>query len=133
MWYTRFRADTKLGYRIYISPSATPTDYDEQLNDKSMLGYVTRIMDKFANTINVYIFSRSNDLPLAYGWKNGMKVYLEDDITVRGLKETFYGPDNYHQILVGCKGRTMLDSDNLALAVRGFCRHDPRIVFWRQL
>merc|ERR1719474_2303578 len=35
-------------------------------------------------------------------------------------------------VRAGCYGRMMEDGDNLALAVRTFCKRDPKIVLWEE-
>ena len=35
------------------------------------------------------------------------------------------------KLLVGCRGRMFADTDNLALAVRAFCKRDPNILIWK--
>eukprot|EP00386_Alphamonas_edax_P007612 GDKI01025359.1.p1 GENE.GDKI01025359.1~~GDKI01025359.1.p1 ORF type:complete len:169 (+),score=32.21 GDKI01025359.1:58-507(+) len=68
------------------------------------------------------------------GWTNGKKLYLDDNTTVAELKALVYeGKDKIPEnVAVGCRGRMMEDSDNLALAVRAFCKRDPKIVLWRE-
>lgn len=65
-------------------------------------------------------------------WKNGTKFYVDDNITVKEMKQKIYEnqplPDN---LKVGCKGRMMEDDDNLAMAVRAFCKRDPKVILWR--
>eukprot|EP00442_Polarella_glacialis_P035097 CAMPEP_0115161786 /NCGR_PEP_ID=MMETSP0227-20121206/71596_1 /TAXON_ID=89957 /ORGANISM="Polarella glacialis, Strain CCMP 1383" /LENGTH=62 /DNA_ID=CAMNT_0002573917 /DNA_START=66 /DNA_END=254 /DNA_ORIENTATION=+ len=54
--------------------------------------------------------------------------------TVKDLKESVYGEAGKVPAAVraGCHGRMMEDGDNLALAVRTFCRRDPKIVLWEE-
>lgn len=91
-------------------------------------------------------------------WTNGRKYYLPDDATVSDLKNLVYSeqkpleakqkelepsseeskgadPEPQYQdpseLLVGCRGRMFEDTDNLAMAVRAFCRRDPNILIWK--
>lgn len=92
-------------------------------------------------------------------WKNGRKYYLPDEATVSDLKSLVYADQkpvdarqeaektaasiesedteatpryqDPSQLLVGCKGRMFEDTDNLAMAVRAFCRRDPNILIWK--
>lgn len=67
-------------------------------------------------------------------WKNGVKFYCHPDLSVSQFKELVF--DGFSNVpvdaVVGCKGRMFEDSDNLALAVRSFCKNDPRVVVWRE-
>merc|ERR1711953_1636002 len=67
-------------------------------------------------------------------WKNGSGFYFPAMATVQDLKEVVYkGADKVPKdVRAGCHGRMMEDSDNLALAVRTFCRRDPKIVLWQE-
>merc|ERR1711924_407094 len=67
-------------------------------------------------------------------WKNGSGFYFSAMSTVRDLKESVYGSADKvpKAVRAGCRGRMMEDSDNLALAVRTFCRRDPKIVLWEE-
>lgn len=69
---------------------------------------------------------------LFFSWKNGPAYYLTAMATVKDLKEKVYEGNVPPAVRAGCHGRMMEDSDNLALAVRTFCRRDPRIVFWEE-
>lgn len=89
-------------------------------------------------------------------WENGRKYYLPDEATVSDLKNLVYSeqkpldarqkeeasdktgqtePKPQYQdpshLLVGCKGRVFEDSDNLAMAVKAFCRRHPNILIWK--
>ena len=65
------------------------------------------------------------------GFSNGNSFYLGGGATVQDLKEKVYGKKKTPStVRAGCSGRMFEDSDNLAIAVRSFCRRDPRIVFW---
>ncbi|BAM41915.1 conserved hypothetical protein [Theileria orientalis strain Shintoku] len=140
IWYVRYRADTKLGYRLYISPTAGgPLDYLElseippnqksKNNDSFISSSVEFLADKYKWFTNK-VFKPG---PMVKYWENGRKIYLSDDLTVRGLKKLLYGDEESSKdVLVGCKGRVMNDNDNLALATRAFCKRDPRLVLWRE-
>ncbi len=67
-------------------------------------------------------------------WSNGKTVYTPSvNSTVGDLKKLVYKSDEIPASLkVGCRGRMMEDSDNLALAVKSFCRRDPRILMWTE-
>ncbi|SOV10124.1 conserved Plasmodium protein, unknown function [Plasmodium sp. DRC-Itaito] len=103
IWTTRYRADTQLGYFFYIN--------DEKL----------------------YPTYRHNIIKKKMKWKNGSKFYLNDNVTVKDAKNIIYeGEKNVpDKIKLGCKGRIMDDNDNLAMAVRAFCKRDPKIFIWQ--
>uniref|UniRef100_A0A3B0MYT8 Uncharacterized protein n=1 Tax=Theileria annulata TaxID=5874 RepID=A0A3B0MYT8_THEAN len=141
IWYVRYRADTKLGYRLYISPTAGgPLDYlelsdipadkkDDSKNESFLTSSYEFLLDKY-NWFSKKVLKSG---PPIKHWKNGNKVYLSDDLTVKELKKLIYGDsDSSKDVLVGCKGRVMKDEDNLALATRAFCKRDPRLVLWRE-
>jgi len=71
---------------------------------------------------------------LISSWKNGSAFYFPAMATVKDLKESVYGDASKVPAAVraGCHGRMMEDADNLALAVRTFCRRDPKIVLWEE-
>merc|ERR1712061_979970 len=54
-------------------------------------------------------------------------VFIAD----KDLKEQVYmGADKVPAaVRAGCHGRMMEDTDNVALAVRTFCKRDPKIIF----
>ncbi|ORM39925.1 uncharacterized protein BXIN_1282 [Babesia sp. Xinjiang] len=145
IWYTRFRADTKLGYRLYISPTAGgPIDYTDKIDSAAMRkqdddsgeissSYLLDALNYVDDTVMGLWRRITGSRPLIEGFKNGKKVYLDDSATVTDLKNAVYGQRAIENkdVLVGCKGRIMQDDDNLALATRAFCRRDPRIVLWR--
>ncbi|KAK1444486.1 hypothetical protein BgAZ_103970 [Babesia gibsoni] len=145
MWYTRYRAETKLGYRLYIAPTAGgPIDYEGEIDASSLMKEAegpkedtVSMLLKGLNYVDDTIVGAWNKLQgkkeLIDGFKNGKKVYLEDSATVGDLKKMVYGKDAlaYADVLVGCKGRVMQNDDNLALSTRAFCKRDPRIVLWR--
>eukprot|EP00929_Paragymnodinium_shiwhaense_P102490 TRINITY_DN6568_c0_g1_i1.p1 TRINITY_DN6568_c0_g1~~TRINITY_DN6568_c0_g1_i1.p1 ORF type:complete len:154 (+),score=47.93 TRINITY_DN6568_c0_g1_i1:82-543(+) len=71
---------------------------------------------------------------LVSAWKNGSVFYFPAMATVKDLKEATYGSADKvpKAVRAGCYGRMMEDSDNLALAVRTFCKRDPKIVLWEE-
>merc|ERR1711937_181638 len=71
---------------------------------------------------------------LFFGWKNGSVFYFPAMATVADLKNAVYeGTDKVPAAAkAGCYGRVMEDTDNLALAVRTFCKRDPKIVLWEE-
>ncbi|AFZ81271.1 hypothetical protein BEWA_006800 [Theileria equi strain WA] len=139
LWYIRYRADTKLGYRLYISPTALgPLDYlDKVDSSKETLEEEAKepsVFEKIGEKFEWLTEKVSGSAPLVKNWTNGKKIYLPDDVTVSDLKRLVYGNNTAAQrdVLVGCKGRIMNNDDNLALATRAFCKRDPRLVLWRE-
>merc|ERR1712151_820975 len=66
-------------------------------------------------------------------WKNGSSFYFPAMATVKDLKDSVYkGVEVPKNVKAGCYGRMMEDTDNLALAVRTFCKRDPKIVLWEE-
>lgn len=108
----RYRAETKLGYHVFIT--------DDSLEPKPHLPK--------------WLAFKSLGLEKYFTWKNGSKFYCSEDITVSQFKEKLFGgPLNVPMgAAIGCKGRMFEDSDNLALAVRSFCKRDPRLLVWRE-
>mmetsp|Transcript_23561 Transcript_23561/g.51915 ORF Transcript_23561/g.51915 Transcript_23561/m.51915 type:complete len:155 (+) Transcript_23561:55-519(+) len=106
LYYVRNRAETQFKYRLYIADKEIMPDTSKS---------VTGMMD----------------------FKNGTSMYFSGTATVADAKQTFY---SYHgagmsppaHVRVGCHGRMMEDSDNLALAVRSFCKRDPMLVLWEE-
>ncbi|SOV74926.1 conserved Plasmodium protein, unknown function [Plasmodium reichenowi] len=100
---TRYRADTQLGYFFYINDEKLYPSYRHNIINKKMK------------------------------WKNGSKFYLDDNVTVKEAKRIIYqGEENIpEKIKLGCKGRIMDDKDNLAMAVRAFCKRDPKVIIWQ--
>lgn len=122
----RYRADTKLGYHVFIADPSLYPDLSHKWIGKT--------------------------------WENGRKFYLPDEATVSDLKKLVYSEQKPQadgradkeatpgategkepklqyqdpsQLLAGCKGRMFEDTDNLAMAVRAFCRRDPSILIWK--
>ncbi|KEP66320.1 UNVERIFIED_CONTAM: hypothetical protein HHA_260180 [Hammondia hammondi] len=100
IFYTRFRADSKLGYHVFINEEKIYPDYSQNYFDTK--------------------------------WTNGRKFYLDDETTVEQLKAQIYGgkavPEN---VKVACRGRVFEDADNVAMAVRAFCKRDPRLLLFQ--
>eukprot|EP00392_Amoebophrya_sp_AT5.2_P013081 g13192.t1 len=117
LFYIRWRAETQYKYNVYLeSPSLYPTYQNER-------GFL-------------HLF-RS----LAFGagtagggyWSNGSVFYGNAGMSVADLKNAVYpSEDKPSGLKVGCRGRMMEDTDNLALAVKSFCRRDPRILMWTE-
>ncbi|SPJ08165.1 conserved Plasmodium protein, unknown function [Plasmodium sp. DRC-Itaito] len=103
IWTTRYRADTQLGYFFYINDEKLYPSYGHNMIKKKMK------------------------------WKNGSKFYLDDNVTVKDAKRIIYqGEENIpKKIKLGCRGRIMDDNDNLAMAVRAFCKRDPKVFIWQ--
>merc|ERR1711862_915824 len=105
LFYVRWRAETQYKYNVFIADkTVTPPDHKNW------------VIGMFKN------------------WKNGKGLYFPAMATVKDLKETVYSPYGGvpKGVRAGCHGRMMEDSDNLALAVRTFCRRDPKIVLWEE-
>jgi len=116
----RWRAETQYKYNVYIAEKENYPSYECERGIGHML----------------YSAIFGNGVAGAGGgyWSNGAVFYFKEDQTVGGLKEAVYKssqvpPEN---LKVGCRGRVMNDSDNLALAVKNFCRRDPRILMWEE-
>ncbi|CAA9986328.1 conserved Plasmodium protein, unknown function [Plasmodium knowlesi strain H] len=130
IWSTRYRADTKLGYYIYINEEklypnksieagATSDGVGSWTDSASLLDYL------YAKYFYMY-----NKLTKKK-WKNGTKFYLDDGVTVADVKKMLYSEEEIPRNLkLGCRGRMMEDTDNLAMAVRAFCKRDPKIFIW---
>jgi hypothetical protein len=106
LFWARWRAEHQYKYRVYVADS-------EVLPDPA-----TKI------------------LGTSFGaFKNGKSIYTKGSATVQDLKEKVYGEKSKvpASVKAGCHGRIFEDSDNLALAVRAFCRRDPKIVFWDEV
>ncbi|OII71344.1 hypothetical protein cand_025030 [Cryptosporidium andersoni] len=75
-------------------------------------------------------------------WKSGKKIYINEKHQVLDLKRLVFNSfskrigvkdiETHMNIKASCKGRVLLDKDNLALIIKGFCRRDPRIVFFNE-
>jgi len=85
---------------------------------------------------NVFIADESvkpdDSQNLFFSWKNGSVFYFPSTATVKDLKDAVYTGHAPAAAKAGCYGRAMEDSDNLALAVRTFCKRDPKIVLWEE-
>ncbi|CAG9484028.1 conserved Plasmodium protein, unknown function [Plasmodium vivax] len=127
IWSTRYRADTKLGYHIYIN--------EERLYPSGLSGgdEVSGWSDRgnLVGPLHAKYLHYRNKLTKKK-WKNGTKIYLEDGLTVGDVKRVLYGEEERipRHLKVGCRGRMMEDTDNLAMAVRAFCKRDPKIFLW---
>ncbi|SBT30653.1 conserved Plasmodium protein, unknown function [Plasmodium ovale wallikeri] len=119
IWSTRYRADTKLGYFFYINDEKLYPNVFSNEKDKNSSGY-SKYLDYPSNLIK----NRK--------WVNGTKFYLNDNVTVEDAKKVIYQKEENipNNIKLGCRGRMMNNNDNLALAVRAFCKRDPKIFIW---
>lgn len=104
LYYVRWRAETKYKYRVYIADKKVQPDDSENL------------------------------IHMVSDWKNGSVFYYPETATVQDVKNDVYGSEEKipPAVRVGCYGRMMENSDNLALAVRTFCKRDPMLVFWEE-
>jgi hypothetical protein len=108
LFYIRWRAEHQYKYNVYVA-------------DKE-------IVPQTEKTVPI--------VGKKYGaFKNGNSYYTGAMATVQDFKATVYqGKDKVpSNIRAGCNGRMFEDSDNLALAVRSFCRRNPQIVFWEEV
>eukprot|EP00747_Dinoflagellata_sp_TGD_P004659 gnl/TRDRNA2_/TRDRNA2_111762_c0_seq1.p1 gnl/TRDRNA2_/TRDRNA2_111762_c0~~gnl/TRDRNA2_/TRDRNA2_111762_c0_seq1.p1 ORF type:complete len:162 (-),score=30.84 gnl/TRDRNA2_/TRDRNA2_111762_c0_seq1:136-621(-) len=105
LFWVRWRAETQYKYSVFIA--------DKEVQPAEPENFV---MKKISS------------------WKNGSGFYFPATATVKDLKQSVYGSSEKVPAAVraGCHGRMMEDSDNLALAVRTFCKRDPRIVLWEE-
>merc|ERR1712094_84029 len=104
LFYVRWRAETKYKYNVFIA--------DDVVKPPTPEGWRSWFKS----------------------WKNGTGFYFTALASVKDLKEAVYGGAEKvpPAVRAGCHGRMMEDSDNLALAVRTFCRRDPKIVLWEE-
>lgn len=106
----RYRAETKFGYHIFIDqPILTPKP---RIPAGRLISIIPGI-EKYC------------------AWKNGSKVYFNDDVTVAQIKKKLLSDANLDDVLVGCRGRVFRDTDNVASAVRSFCKLDHKLIIWR--
>jgi len=104
LYYIRWRAETQYKYRVYITED-TPRPGP----------FSSKAPDFLAK------------------WKNGSPFYQKATATVEDIKRTVYGDKSVPENLrVGCRGRMMENTDNLALAVRTYCKRDPMLLFWQE-
>ena len=105
LFYIRWRAEHQYKYKIYVTDPEMKPDTKRTILGKS------------------------------YGeFSNGTSVYTGGLATVQDLKEKVYGKGKIPVSLkAGCQGRMFEDTDNLALAVKSFCRRNPQIVFWDEV
>ncbi|CAD7956973.1 unnamed protein product [Amoebophrya sp. A25] len=115
LFYIRWRAETQYKYNVYLEkPSLYPTMAEER---------------GIAHALRSVLFG-AGSVGGGY-WSNGSVFYGTSAMSVADLKTRVYGKETPPANLkVGCRGRMMEDSDNLALAVKSFCRRDPRILMW---
>jgi len=108
LFWVRWRAETQYKYNVFIADSGLEPPAPDNMLAK-----------RFASW---------------FQWKNGSTFYFPAMATVKDMKEAvFKGADKVPTgVRAGCYGRMMEDSDNLALAVRTFCRRDPKIVLWEE-
>ena len=107
LFSTRWRAEHQYKYRVYVA--------DKEITPKT-----------------------EKSIPLtekSYGaFSNGKSVYCAGTTTVGDFKEKVYGKGKVPTgVRAGCHGRMFEDGDNMALAVKSFCRRDPAIVFWDEV
>lgn len=106
----RYRAETKFGYNVFVT--------DEEIEPKPHPPK--------------WIPAKALGLEKYFAWKNGSKFYCDEDTTVSALKKRIFNGSVPEDVAVGCKGRMFEDSDNLALAVRAFCKLDPKLLIWKE-
>merc|ERR1712194_845733 len=117
LFYIRWRAETQYKYNVYLEKGCEPT---------------------YANKSGLFhlLYSLGFGKGLVEGggyWKNGSVFWGNSSLTVGGLKNMVYDSEETPKKLrVGCRGRMMQDEDNLAIAVKNFCRRDPRILMWTE-
>lgn len=116
----RWRAETQYKYNVYIADKSAYPTYE---NDRGIFHMLYSAM-----------FGAGVTGAGGGYWSNGKVFYFDANQTVGGLKETVYRKSQSppKNLKVGCRGRMMNDSDNLALAVKSFCRRDPRILMWEE-
>jgi len=106
LYFIRWRAETQYKYRVCI------TDDTPKPAPWTSMSWVPQFFTKH---------------------RNGEPFYQKATATVEDIKRTVYGdkavPEN---IRVGCRGRMMENTDNLALAVRTYCKRDPMLLFWQE-
>ncbi|ANQ05977.1 Uncharacterized protein PCOAH_00003350 [Plasmodium coatneyi] len=131
IWSTRYRADTKLGYYIYINEEKLYPD--KMIEEGSTSDGVSTWTDSASLLDYLYAkyFHMYNKVTKKK-WKNGTKFYLDDGVTVADVKKLLYSEEEKipKNLKFGCRGRMMEDTDNLAMAVRAFCKRDPKIFIW---
>lgn len=106
LFWVRWRAEHQYKYRIYVADPEVKPDTATKILGKSF-----------------------------FEFKNGKCEYARGTATVQDLKDKVYGGKSKvpSTLKAGCHGRVFEDTDNLALAVRSFCRRDPNIVFWDEV
>lgn len=120
LFYIRWRAETQYKYNVYIADKSVYPTYKH----KSGVGHF------------VYSTLFGNGWAEQGGggyWSNGKVFYGTEKTTVEELKKVVYdGEPAPEGLRVGCRGRMFENSDNLALAVKNFCRRDPRVLMWTE-
>eukprot|EP00490_Sorites_sp_Unknown_P024895 CAMPEP_0114639662 /NCGR_PEP_ID=MMETSP0191-20121206/1289_1 /TAXON_ID=126664 /ORGANISM="Sorites sp." /LENGTH=162 /DNA_ID=CAMNT_0001851543 /DNA_START=47 /DNA_END=535 /DNA_ORIENTATION=+ len=110
LFWVRWRAETQYKYNVFIADKQVEPDPS---------GSVFSSLEKTKGLVS---------------WKNGSVFYFPAMATVQDLKQSVYGDASKVPpgVRAGCHGRMMEDADNLALAVRTFCKRDPKIVLWEE-
>ena len=105
LFYIRWRAEHSYKYHVFVA--------DESVKPQIERSFLGKTYGSFAN---------------------GASFYAGGGASVKDFKDQVYGKNKTPgSVRVGCAGRMFEDSDNLALAVRSFCRRDSRIVFWDEV
>lgn len=118
LYSTRWRAETKFKYNVFVQDEQ---NYPTFVNRSGLL-----------HVLNTFAFG---DVMKGGGyWSNGSVYWGSDNTTVEDLKNDIYSSDPAvpKGIKMGCKGRMFEDTDNLSLAVRTFCKRDPRVLIWQE-
>lgn len=117
LFYIRFRAETQYKYNVYIAEKEAYPAYQS----KSGIIHLFRSL-AFGD----------GAIPGGGYWSNGKVFYAGPNMTVDQLTKSVYESEKAPpaNLKVGCKGRVFENTDNLALAVKSFCRRDPRILMW---
>jgi hypothetical protein len=107
LYWTRFKAEHQYKYHLFFADESVKPSTEKQ----------------------IYKFK--------YGaTKDGKMVYQTGDVTVSDLKKQLFAEaknkEASSKARVGCHGRMFEDSDNLAMAVKNFCRKDSKLVFWEE-
>jgi hypothetical protein len=108
LFYIRWRAEHEYKYNVYIA-------------DKDIVPQTEKTVPVVGKQFGAFY--------------NGKSYYTGGMTTVQDFKAAVYnGKQNVPKnIKAGCNGRMFDDSDNLALAVRSFCRRNPQIVLWEEV
>ena len=108
LFYIRWRAEHQYKYNVYVA-------------DKEVIPQTEKTVPIVGKKFGAF--------------QNGNSYYTNAMATVEDFKATVYnGKENVPKnIRAGCNGRMFEDHDNLALAVRSFCRRNPQIVLWEEV